>query len=124
MAGTLAVAFYRRGNPHPISAGAGARIGAVSGLLGYILFAIGVSLELVVGGGGAQLRNELIRKIQEVAARSSDPQAQEAAQKLMTPEALAFMIAFALVLFLVIFVVVCSIGGAAGASLFRDRDSE
>jgi len=122
--GGLAVAFYRRGNPQPLSTGAGARIGAVSGLLGYILFAIGNSLALLVGGGGAQLRDELMRKLQELAARSPDPQAKEIAQKLMTPEALAFMIAVALVLFLAIFVVVCSVGGAAGAALFPDRDSK
>ena len=122
--GALAVAFYRRGNHQPLSGAAGARIGAISGLLGYILFAIGSSLELLLGGGGAQLRDELMRKVQEMAARSSDPQVQQVAQKLMTPEALAFMIAVALVLFLFVFVVVCSVGGAAGASLFRDRDSK
>ena len=65
-----------------------------------------------------------MRKLQELAARSPDPQAKEIAQKLMTPEALAFMIAVALVLFLFVFVVLCSVGGAAGAALFRDRDSK
>ena len=124
MAGVLAVAFYRRGNPDPISPGDGARIGAISGLLGYILFAIASSLRLLLGGGGGQLRDQFVRQVQEMAASSTDPQVQQAAKALMTPEALAFVIVVALVVIFVLFVVLCSIGGAAGASLFRDRESK
>jgi hypothetical protein len=124
VAGVLAVAFYRRGNPDPISAGDGARIGAIGGILGYILFAIATSLRLLLGGGGGQLREQFIRQVQEMAASSTDPQVQQAAKALMTPEALAFVIVIALVLVFFLFVVLCSIGGAAGASLFRDRDAK
>lgn len=122
--GALAVALYRRSNPGLISPGAGARIGAVGGLVGYILFALAYSVLLLVSHGGGQLRDELIRRIQEVAARNPDPQAQQLMQKMMTPEALAFIIAAGLVLFLFCFLTLSSIGGAIGAVLFKERDSK
>jgi hypothetical protein len=122
--GALAVALYRRRNPGPLSPGAGARIGAVGGLVGYILFAFAYSVLLLLSHGGGQLRDELIRRIQEVAARNPDPQAQQLMQKMMTPEALAIMIAAGLVLFLFCFVVLSSIGGAIGAALFKEPDSK
>ena len=121
--GAFAVALYRRRNPGPISPGAGARIGAVSGLFGYIIFALTYSIMLLVTGGGGTLRDELMRKIQELASRNPDPQAQEMMQKLMTPEGLAFIIAIGLVLFLVAFLALSSIGGALGSRLFGDRES-
>jgi len=121
--GAFAVALYRRRNPGPISPGAGARIGAVSGLLGYIIFALTYSIMLLVTRGGGTLRDELMRRIQEVASRNPDPQAQEMMQRLMTPEGLAFIIAIGLVLFLFAFLALSSVGGALGAKLFGDRES-
>ncbi len=121
--GALAVALYRRRNPGPISPGAGARIGAISGLFGYIIFALTYSIMLLVTRGGGTLRDELMRRIQEVASRNPDPQAQEMMHRLMMPESLAFIIAIGLVLFLFAFLALSSIGGALGAKLFGDRES-
>jgi len=121
--GAFAVALYGRRNSGPITPGAGARIGAVSGLLGYILFALTYSIMLLVSRGGGTLRDDLLRRIQEVASRNPDPQAQQMMQRLMTPEGLAFIIAIGLLLFLFAFLALSSIGGALGAKLFGSRES-
>jgi hypothetical protein len=99
----------------------GARIGAVTGLFGFGVFAVVLALELLATRGGGRLRQMLQQVIQETAARNPDPRAQAALQQMMTPGGLALIITVVLVFFLVVFLALSSGGGALGAWLLGKR---
>ncbi|HET7185382.1 MAG TPA: zinc ribbon domain-containing protein [Terriglobales bacterium] len=116
--GTLGVLIYRRRASHPaLTAGLGARIGAVTGLFGFVIFAVIVGLELLATRGSGHFRELLQQVVQQAAARNGDPRAQQAIQTLMTPAGLALLFTVVLVFLLVAFLALSSIGGALGAWL-------
>jgi hypothetical protein len=121
-AGSFAVALYRRRVPEtPLTPGLGARIGAIAGLFGFALFAVLLSLSMLANRGSGLFRQMLQQGIEQAAARTSDPQAQEALQRLMSPAGLAVLVTFALIMFLVVFLALSSLGGALGARLFGKK---
>jgi zinc-ribbon domain len=120
--GTLGVVIYRRRVPGAaLTPRLGARIGAVTGLFGFGVFAVVLALELLATRGGGRLRQMLQQVIQETAARNPDPRAQAALQQMMTPGGLALIITVVLVFFLVVFLALSSGGGALGAWLLGKR---
>ena len=93
VAGALSVVFYRRRNPAAhVTPAMGARLGAVSGALGFGIFAILTSIEMVVFRSGGELRAALLDAVRQSAARSSDPQAQQMLEYLKTPQGLALVL--------------------------------
>jgi hypothetical protein len=121
-AGSFTVALYRRRVPEtPLTPGLGARIGAIAGLFGFALFAVLLSLSMLANRGSGLFRQMLQQGIEQAAARTSDPQAQEALQRLMSPAGLAVLVTFALIMFLVVFLALSSLGGALGARLFGKK---
>jgi hypothetical protein len=113
-AGFLAVGFYRRRNPGVlIKAGAGARLGAVSGLLCFGMSAV-LELALAIFHKGALLRDKMIEAMQQAASRTTDPQAVAMLDYLKSPPGMAVMIVFVLIFAFVAFVVLSSLGGALG----------
>src|SRR2546427_11298865 len=86
-AGALSVLFYRRRNPvAALTPGVGARLGALSGVLGFGIFAIFTAIEMLIFRTGGQLRDGMVQAIQQYAARSSAPQAQQAIGDLQRPQ--------------------------------------
>lgn len=121
--GILAVLFYRRRNPgSDVTAGMGARIGAVAGTMGFSIFAVFTAIEVLVFHSGGELRAALLQAIQQSAARSSEPQAQQLLEYLKSPPGLALMMGLGLFLMLIVFLILSSIGGALAAALLRRRD--
>jgi hypothetical protein len=113
-AGFLAVGFYRRRNPGVlIKAGAGARLGAVSGLLCFGMSAV-LELALAIFHKGALLRDKMFEAMQQAASRTTDPQAVAMLDYLKSPAGMAVMIVFVLIFAFVAFVVLSSLGGALG----------
>ena len=122
-AGALSVVLYRRRNPVAnLTAGMGARLGAVSGVLGFGIFAILTSVEVVVFRSGGQLRAALLEAVQQSAARSSDPQAQQLLEYLKTPQGLALVMVLGLIVMFAAFLLFSSLGGALGAALLRRKE--
>ncbi|MBZ5566959.1 MAG: hypothetical protein LAN64_03820 [Acidobacteriia bacterium] len=126
--GILGVVAYRRRVPRAtLTPGLGARIGAVTGLLGFGVFAIILALELLASRGSGRVRQLLQQVIQQAAARNADPRAQQALQQLVTPAGMALLITIVLVFFLAAFLALSSLGGAVGAWLLgkspHDRQS-
>jgi hypothetical protein len=122
-AGVLAVLFYRRRNPlASLSPGMGARLGALSGLLGFGIFAVFTSVEVVAFHSGGQLRAALLEAVQQSAARASDPQAQQILDYLKSPPGLALVMVLGLAFMFVVFLILSSLGGALGAMLLRHRN--
>ncbi len=114
--GAVAVLLYRRRSSAPlITGGMGARLGVVSGLFGFGSFAVLLSVFLL--GRSSEMRELLRRMLEEAASRNPDPQAQQIAQRMMTPEGLAVLVTLTLALFCVAFLVLGSLGGALGASM-------
>lgn len=121
--GILAVLFYRRRNPGAeVTPGMGARLGAASGALGFGVFAIFTAIEVLVFHSGGQLRAALLEAIQQSAARSSEPQAQQVLEYLKSPPGLALMMGLGLIVMFVVFLILSSLGGAVGAALLRRRN--
>ncbi len=72
--GTLGVMIYRRRVPGAaLTPRLGARIGAVTGLFGFGVFAVVLGLELLATRGSGRLRQMLQQVIQETAARNPGP---------------------------------------------------
>jgi hypothetical protein len=122
-AGALAVLFYCRRRPGAqLSTAAGARVGAVTGLFAFIIFAVLMGVQLASMSGSGKLRDQMMQVMQQSAARNPSPEAQQMIQKLSTPEGIAAMLVVVFIMFLVIFVGLSSIGGAIGARLLKRRE--
>jgi hypothetical protein len=120
-AGLVGVAFYRRRVPAGgLTPRMGARIGAISGLFGFAVFAFLLAMDLLTRGGG-KFHEVLQQVLQQAAARNADPRAQQAIQQLMSPAGLAFLVTFAMVIFLVMFLLFSAAGGALGAWLIGGK---
>lgn len=121
-AGALAVRIYRQRSGHAaLMPGAGARIGAVSGVFGFGFFCVLVAIGTAILGRGSQLKTAVLASLDQAAARSQDPQAQAAIEKLRTPEGWIFFLVFGLVFFFILFVGLSSLGGALAASMSRSK---
>lgn len=122
-AGSLSVRFYRRRNPASnLTPGMGARLGAVSGTIGFGIFAIFSAVGTLVFHSGGELRASLLDAIGQSAARSADPQVQTLFEYLKTPPGLVLMMGLSLAMLLVAFLILCSLGGAIGAAAMRRKD--
>jgi hypothetical protein len=99
----------------------GAKLGALAGAIGFLIFAIYSAVQVAVLNKGAELRAVLLQALDQAASRSSDPQAQAALAQLRTPGGLAFMMAVGFFMILIVFLIVCSAGGALGAVFTRNR---
>ena len=124
--GWLAVSLYRRRTfASEVTAAAGAKLGALAGLLGFAFFAIATSISVAINifvlHQGAQLRGQLLAAAEQAASRNPDPRVQPMVEWIRTPEGLAFLIITGLVLLFVAFIVLGSLGGLVGASLNRRR---
>lgn len=121
-AGGLSVLLYRKRNPGAnLTPGMGARLGMASGAVGFGIFALLTSVEMVVSRSGGQLRETLQKAIQQ-APRSSDPQAQEILEYFKTPSGLVVMFILSMAVLFVIFLICSSLGGALGAVLLRRKN--
>jgi hypothetical protein len=121
--GLLAIIIYRSRAPESaLSVGAGTRLGALSGLIGSAVFAVLATLVVGVFHLGPMLREKMLESIQEAAARSSDPQAQQAVEFFKTPQGFATSLIVAAIFLFVAFVVLSAAGGAIGALVMRKKD--
>jgi hypothetical protein len=109
----LAVNLYHRSNPAwLVNARSGSRIGAVCGMLFFLIGAVLETLAVAITHSGSQVREKMIEALQTAASRSNDPQVQAAFDQLKTPEGIALMLVLGM---MVLFVVSIAAGGLAGA---------
>lgn len=122
-AGFLAVAIYRRRtNGIPIRPGTGSRLGALSGLLFFGMSTILEALAVAVLHKGAEIRSEMLDKVQQAAARYPGPEAQPFLDFVKSPGGLTVLLVGSLIFGFVAFVVLGGIGGVLSAAFMGRRD--
>ena len=119
--GALSVVVYRRHVPGPpLRVGSGAWLGAVSGFLGFLVFAVFFTLAVLLFHAWPTIRGLLIQAInQSIAKTAADPQVRQAAEQLKTPEGLAVMLVLSMLIMLAFFAFFSALGGALGANIVR-----
>jgi hypothetical protein len=123
-AGVLSVTFYRYRRPlSVINASTGARLGALGGLVWFGMSAIVAAIVSLTSNGGAELRDEVIKKLQEQAAHSSDPQQMQAiVDYFKTPTGLEVLILATVIVALFSAIIFAGIGGALTGAFLRRKD--
>ncbi|MGB6477491.1 MAG: zinc ribbon domain-containing protein [Candidatus Sulfotelmatobacter sp.] len=122
-AGFLAVVFYRRLGPgNSIRSGSGAKLGAVSGILFFAMSTVLELLAVALLHKGAEIRGQMLDKVQQAAARYPGPEVQPFLDFVKTPDGFAIMMVASVIFGLLAFVVLGSCGGALGAALLGRRD--
>lgn len=123
-AGFLAVIFSRRRPGSGIGAAAGARLGALSGLFFFSMLTILEASAVAILHKGAEVRSEIIDKIQQAAARYPGPEVQPFLDFAKSPGGLAIMMGASLIFGFVVFVLLGSLGGALGAAILGRRNPQ
>ena len=125
-AAALSVKFYQQKQPvgSLVTAGMGARLGAVTGLASFATFVVLGVIKTFAMGGRGEMREGMMQALRENAARNPDPQAQQMIEKLSTPEGLAFMVVFIIVCIGIAFLVFGLLGGVIGASLWGRKQTQ
>jgi hypothetical protein len=120
--GVLAVALSRRRSSGTvIRPAAGARLGAIGGLVLFGMSTIFETLAVAVLHRGAELRSEMMDKIQQAAARYPGPQVQPFLDFARSPGGFAFMMVASVIFGLVAFIALGSLGGALCARFMGRR---
>jgi hypothetical protein len=80
------------------------------------------TLAVVVLHKGAQVRSEMMEKVQQAAARYPGPEVQPFLDFVNTPGGFTFMVVASVLFGLLAFLVLGGVGGAIGATLFGRHD--
>jgi hypothetical protein len=121
--GALAVWLYNRRRPAytRLTAGTGAKLGVVTGLVGYLIVAIPVTLGFVFAGD--KVWPELTQAMKQQAGANPDANVQQVFELMKTAEGKAFFAVVMMAFLFVLFLVLATVGGAIGAALIR-RDQQ
>jgi len=120
-AGFLCVLLYRHRCPfHPLSAGTGAWLGVVTGVLGFAAFAVVLALTAALRPG--EIHATFLNAIQQYTSHNSDPRLQQVIPLLQTPQGFVLVMALGLAMTLVGFLIFSGLGGLIGAVLLRRKD--
>jgi hypothetical protein len=125
-AAALAVKFYQQDKPigSVVTAGMGARLGAVTGISTFVTYLVFHSISLFAFGGRGQIREAMLMSMRDSAARNPDPQAQQMLEHLSTPAGIAFIIVFVILCVAISFLVFGILGGTIGASLWGRKQTQ
>ena len=124
VAGFLSVYFYRRRNPlvH-LTLKLGARLGAISGVLGFGITAVASATAIAVLHSGGEIHALMLKEVQQYVSRSSDPQMQQVLDFYASPQGFILMLILGSIMMFVLFLALSSMGGLIGAAVLRRKDS-
>jgi hypothetical protein len=121
--GFFSVALYRRRNPGtPLTAALGARLGLISGAIGFGIFAVLRSIGLLIYNTGPAMRELVMRQLEQTAAQYSSPEAQQTLQYLKSPEGWGLIVAFSTLFALFAFLLLSMLGGLAGSAVLGTKN--
>lgn len=126
--GGLAVTLYRRRvGTQTVTPWMGAKLGVLSGGLGFGLLALMSALRLFAANERSELRASFREKMQEAMANAADPEVRQAMEQfrnyIATDHGLILMVIIFLGIAAVFFLVFSALGGALGAALFGRESS-
>jgi hypothetical protein len=123
LAGILTVVFYHwRAPGTSLTPGIGLRLGALSGLFGFLLLSFFV-VSAIALSGWSQLRLTM----QQAIARSpqaSEPQSRQILELIQNQQGLTALVTACMIVAFLIMVVLTSLGGGIGAFLLRRKPRE
>jgi MFS family permease len=123
LGGFLSVLLYRRRSwSADPSRSAGFRLGALSGLFGFLIFAVLASMQVLLLHGGNEVREAMIEAVRRQQARNPDPQARQMLDYFLTPHGLMTMVIVGLILMGILFVLLSGVGGSFSATLLRRKE--
>ncbi len=114
--------YRRRAGASGVTPALGARLGLISGAIGFVIFAIAGSLELLLYKGGTGLRQEVMKQLGQIAAQYP-AQAQQALEYLKSAQGWGFIVALSTIFTLITFLLLSTIGGAVGGAMLARRDN-
>ena len=125
-AGALVVALYQRRAPGtPVTPGMGMRLGALTGLCAFLIYAVVATRSFLVLLSSGEFRRLMQQQAEKQMASNPDPKVQDIMRQILdwisTPQGMATFIVVTLLVMAIMFVVFCSAGGALGASMFGRR---
>jgi hypothetical protein len=117
--GALAVWLYNRRRPPymQVATGTGAKLGAVTGAVGYALFAIIAALGFVFASD--KIWSQLTIAMKERAGPNPDANVQQMFELMKSAEGKAFIAIFVMLFAFALFLGLATLGGAIGAALVR-----
>jgi hypothetical protein len=117
--GGLAVWLYNRRRPPytQITSGTGAKLGAVTGVVGYLLFAIVAVLGLTFAS--ERIWSELTIAMKERVGPNPDASVQQMFETMKTAEGKAILAVFVMAFIFAIFLLLGTLGGTIGAAVVR-----
>lgn len=123
LGGFLSVLLYRRrswsADPSP---SAGFRLGALSGLFGFAIFAVLAGAQVLLLHGQNDVRAAMIEAIHRQQARNPDPQSRQMLDYFLTPHGLMLMMIVGVIFMAIAFVLLSGIGGSISAALLRRKE--
>ena len=96
----------------------GARLGAVTGLASFVTWVVLFVVAIVGLRQGPQLREYVLKSMQEAATRYPAPQSAQVIDFISSPAGFAFFVTMTVVLFLVFSVACGLVGGLLAGALF------
>jgi len=121
--GFLAVLFFRQREAGvPVKALSGAGLGAIAGLLWFAISSALEAMAVIFLHKGPEIRAQLIAKIDQTAAQTSDPQVLAMFDRLKTPAGLELAILSGVLFALLAGIALGGLGGALAAAIFGRRE--
>jgi len=122
MAGYFGVRLYRRRSlAQEPSPGAGFKLGALSGLFGFIIFTALTAVNTVAFRAQNEFRGAMVEAVRRAQARNPDPQARQMLEYFISPHGLVVMLVMGGMLICAAFVLLSGVGGAISAALLKKK---
>jgi hypothetical protein len=117
----FSVAFYRRrAGAAELSAGLGARLGLISGAVGFIIFAIVASLGLLLSNSAGSMREEVMKQLEQMAAQYPG-QGQQFLDYLKSAQGWGLIVALSTIFTLIMFLLLSTIAGAVSGAVLAKK---
>jgi hypothetical protein len=129
-AGFLSVYFYHRRNPLiGLTVGLGARLGAISGALGFGILGIVSTMATVATFllySAGEVRVKMLNAVQDYVSRNADPQMRQVQMQQFleiynSRQEFILMLVLGSIMMLILFLALSSMGGIIGAAVLRRR---
>jgi len=115
------VRLYARRPAASLTWAQGARLGAATGLASFVTWAVLFVIAIVGFHQGPQLREYVLKSMQEAATAYPAPQSAQVIEFISSPAGFAFFVTLTVVLFLVFSVACGLVGGAMAGALFSKQ---